>query len=155
MKTDLITEGLFTQLEGILCPWLGPVCQWTPSNPADLFTTTTEIRGRGFSRLTWQTKYGDPDWILPRWRTASGITCPRCRNEIQALKHWHRIDEKTFTDGPYVFCKCVRLQPSRLPSLEFFTENWTTVLEALTCLEQLAEQSARELQCHPYDYAHV
>ena len=97
-------------------------------------------------RLTWQTKYADPDWIRPKWRTQSGVICPRCQTEIQALKGWHRIDARTFTGGPFVFCKCVRLGPSRLPSLPFFMENWPVVLDALNCLEQIAEQSESKRQ---------
>jgi hypothetical protein len=87
MRTNETTEKLFTQLEGVLCPWLGVVYQWMPSNPQDLFAVTDKIHGRGFRRLAWQKNYADPDWILPKWRTKSGVICPRCQIEIQALKY--------------------------------------------------------------------
>ena len=42
------------------------------------------------------------------------------------------------TGAPFVFCRCVRLNPSRMPSLEFFTQNCWTVLEVIGILEQVA-----------------
>jgi hypothetical protein len=50
----------------------------------------------------------------------------------------HRIDAYIHARAPYVFCKCIRLGPSRLPSLEFFTANWGIVLDALSFFERAA-----------------
>jgi hypothetical protein len=141
MRTENTTEELFIRLEEILCPWLGPVYQWMPSNPADLFVVTDKIRGCGFGRLAWQKNNSDPDWILAKWRTCSGVICPRCQTEIQALEH-----SRPRIGGPFVFCQCIRLEPSRFPSLKFFTRNWRTVLEALNCFELIAAQSESERQ---------
>jgi hypothetical protein len=153
MRTNETTEKLFTQLEGVLCPWLGVVYQWMPSNPQDLFAVTDKIHGRGFRRLARQKNYADPDWILPKWRTKSGVICPRCQIEIQALKYSERSRARALAGGPFVFCQCIRLWPSHLPPLAFFTKNWPAVLEAVTCFEEIADQLEREHRtCWPHGY---
>jgi len=43
----------------------------------------------------------------------------------------HKISDLVYAAAPSIFCDCVRLEPSRLPSLSFFTDNWCVVLAAL------------------------
>jgi len=134
-------------LANILRPWLGEVhASGLPSNPADICGFIRGISGHGFRRLEWQKNNADPDWLQPGWRTPSGVICPRCQTEIQAMLRSHRLDAYTHASAPYVSCKCIRLGPSRLPSLEFFTDNWSIVLEALNCFEQIADNSEAERQ---------
>jgi hypothetical protein len=131
----------FDELRAILRPWLGEVRNLNlPSNPSDICVFMNDIVGRGFRALVWEKNDADPDWIRPHWRRASGVTCPRCRTEIQAFLKSHRVDHSTRADAPQIFCKCIRLKPSRLPSLEFFTNNWATVLEAVSFFERVATE---------------
>ena len=132
----------FDDLENILRPWLGEVRGFNlPSNPDDIYVFIRGISGHGFRRLEWQKNNADPDWIQPRWRTQSRVSCPRCQTEIQAMLKSH---QKVL--APYVFCKCIRLRPSRLPALEFFTANWGIVLEAVSFFERVAAESETERQ---------
>jgi hypothetical protein len=95
----------------ILQPWLGEVSPFNlPSNPDDIIIGVNGINGHGFSRLTFWTLNPNPDWILPRWRTT----------EIEALLKSHRTGPNAITGAPFIFCNCIRLEPSRLPSLSFF-----------------------------------
>jgi hypothetical protein len=104
----------------ILRPWLGDVQPFNlPVNPNDI-CVLVEVSGCGFSQLVWQKNNANPAWIKPLWKTPSGVICPRCKSEIQALCRSHRINTYTMTGAPFVFCRCVRLAPSRLPSLSFF-----------------------------------
>jgi hypothetical protein len=135
----------FDDLRSILRPWLGEVEPRTlPGNLKDITAFISGISGCSFTGLMLLTRPADPDWILPRWRTYSGIICPRCQTEIQALLKSHRIGPRTITGAPHVFCRCVRLKPSRLPSLEFFTSHWGTVLEAVAFYERVAGELQRE-----------
>jgi hypothetical protein len=135
----------FAQLRAIWRPWLGEVePRNLPANPEDITAFVSGISGYGFTSFLLLTRHTEPDWINPRWRTSTGITCPRCGAEIHALLKSHRIGPRTITGAPHVFCRCVRLKPSRLPSLEFFISHWETVLEALTFYERVAGELQRE-----------
>jgi hypothetical protein len=134
------------EIRNILRPWLGEVNfnLGPPNNPHDIYVCISGISGCGFRSLAWQKNNADPDWLRPKWRTKSGVICPRCQTEIQAMLKSHRIDAYIHARAPYVFCKCIRLQPSRLPSLAFFTENWGIVLEALEFFERVAAAAEAE-----------
>jgi len=90
----------------------------------------------------------NPPWILPEWRTSTGVICPRCQTEIQALLKSHRVGRNKRIGAPFIFCSCVRLEPSRFPSprfgtrTAFFTDHWSTVLEALEFFEHVSVQLA-------------
>jgi hypothetical protein len=132
-------RAAFDHLRSLLRPWLGEVRPFNlPSHPEDICVSIYDIKGHGFSSLCWRNNPTDPDWIAPKWRTNSGVICPRCQTEIQALLKSHKSGYRTVTGAPYVFCKCIRLNPSRLPSLKFFTANWSIVLETASFLEQVA-----------------
>jgi hypothetical protein len=139
------TQKEFDDLRAILHPWLGEVEPRTvPDNPEDITAFISGISGCGFTGLLLLTRPADPDWIRPHWRTPTYITCPQCGAEIQALLKSHRIDTRTITGAPHIFCRCVRLKPSKLPSLEFFTWHWGTVLEAVAFYERVAGKLRRE-----------
>jgi hypothetical protein len=141
IKVKHTSHQYFDDLRTILRPWLGEVRNLNlPSNPADICVFMNDISGHGFRTLVWQKNQADPDWIRPQWRIPSGVTCPRCQTEIQAFLKSHQVDHYTKADAPQVFCKCIRLKPSRLPSLEFFTGNWATVLEAVSLFEWVADE---------------
>jgi len=133
------------ELQRILRPWLGDVfCPSPPDCPDDFFCLIREIKGCGFTRLTLQNRYANPDWILPRWRTYAETECPRCHQKIAALLKSHKIGRHSFVPAPAIFCNCVRLEPSRLPSLSFFTDHWHIVLEALDFMVAYAKQRQDE-----------
>jgi hypothetical protein len=122
----------FLQLKRILHPWLGDVfCHGLGHYPDDIFCHLSEIKGCGFTHLTFQNRNANPGWILPKWRTYAGAECPRCQIRIMALLKSHRTNHRTITGAPFIFCDCIRLEPSRLPSIAFFTDNWQTALDAL------------------------
>jgi hypothetical protein len=134
-----------SQLKRILHPWLGDVfCYGLGHYPDDIFCALAEIKGHGFTRLTFQNKVANPDWILAKWRTYTEAECPRCHRKIIALVKSHRIGRMTVTGAPYVFCDCIRLNPSKLPSLSFFTDNWQTTLDALDFAVAYAEKCEAE-----------
>jgi hypothetical protein len=125
-------QNPFFQIKRILHPWIGDcLCHGLGSEPDDIFCYLSEIKGHGFTRLTFQNRCATPDWILDKWRTYTGTECPRCHRKIMALLKSHRSGRNTVTGAPYIFCDCIRLQPSKLPSLSFFTDNWHVVLQAL------------------------
>jgi hypothetical protein len=141
----------FDVIRNILRPWLGEVRPFNlPSNPGDIVVWIDDIAGQGFRSLEWQKNNAYPDWAKPGWLTPSGVTCPRCQTEIQALLKSHKTRRVSGTQlvsgAPYVFCRCIRLHPSRLPRLEFFTTNWGVVLEALSFFEQFAAEAEAKRQ---------
>lgn len=130
----------FQDWQEILQPWLGEFRAFNlPSNPADIIAIIDDIHGLGFRRLVWRNNPANPSWIQPRWRTRTGVICPECEAEIQALLKSHRTGAHTVTGGPFIFCNCLRLEPSRMPSLTFFTDHWSVILEAFSFLEELAQ----------------
>ncbi len=134
----------FDLLRTIVRPWLGEVRPFNlPSHPEDIYVSIHDIKGHGFRTLVWRNNPADPDWIEQKWQTHSGVICQNCQTEIQALLKSHKLSYNTVTGAPYVFCKCIRLNPSRLPSLEFFSANWGIVLETATFLNQVALKLAR------------
>jgi hypothetical protein len=135
----------FDTLRSILRPWLGEVSNLNlPSHPEDIDVLMRVPPGHGFSLLRWQKNNAALRWINPRWLTPSGVTCSRCQAEIQALLKSRGVGPQRVR--PYVFCRCIRLKPSRLPSLEFFTANWEVVLEALSFFEKFAAESEAKRQ---------
>jgi hypothetical protein len=142
------TAKEFETLRAIVRPWLGEVRTLNlPANSADITAWIKDIVGHGFRSLELVKNNTAPDWIRPEWRTFSGVQCPRCQTEIHALLKSHR-QPGSITKAPYVFCRCIRLNPSRLPSLEFFISHWNTVLEVLAFFERVAGelQQERELE---------
>jgi hypothetical protein len=145
MKT---VNQYFDDLRSILRPWLYEVVFWNlPSNPDDIIVCM-QPANVGFRNLNWYTSHANPPWILPEWRTSTGVICPRCQTEIQALLKSHRVGQNERIGAPFIFCSCVRLEPSRFPSARFgtrtafFTDHWSTVLEALEFFEQVSVQLA-------------
>lgn len=133
------TREYFDAWRAILRPWLGEVRAFNlPSHPEDICAFVDGIAGLGFTRLVFRNNPANPTWILPRWRTPTGKLCPQCKSEIQALLKSHHCGPHTLTGAPFVFCNCVRIEPSRLPSLKFFTLHWDKVLEAINFLEATA-----------------
>jgi hypothetical protein len=123
----------FAGLRRILEPWIGDglYSGLGRQPPDDVVCYISEIKGHGFSYLSFGNRDVNPRWILDRWRTYTETDCPRCHHKIMALLKSHRTSHRTVTGGPYVFCDCIRLNPSRLPSVSFFTENWQIALDAL------------------------
>src|SRR5207245_2084021 len=88
---DISIMSDFDDFKNILRPWLGEVRTFSlPANSDDIYVFITAISGCGFRSLEWQKNDADQDWILPRWRTKSGVICPRCQTEIQAMLQSHR-----------------------------------------------------------------
>jgi len=126
------TDNPYDELNKILRPWLGDTsCYGFGNDSADIFCGIHNIKGRGFTRLSLRNKPANPDWILEHWRTYTDTECPRCHHRIMALLKSHKISDLVYAAAPSIFCDCVRLEPSRLPSLSFFTDNWCVVLAAL------------------------
>jgi hypothetical protein len=97
----------------------------------DFISHITGIKRHGVRSLTFRNMPANPEWIKPKWRKKSGVKCPRCKLEIVACLHNHHIEPGIFCGAPHIFCNCIRLSPSRLPNLQFFTDNWDIVLHAV------------------------
>jgi hypothetical protein len=131
----------FDEWRAILRPWLGEVRPFNlPSDTEDMVVLVDGITGLGFTQLVFRNRYANPDWILPRWRQMTGMICPACKAEIAVLARSHRTGPQRVTGGPFVFCNCVRIEPSRLPSVDFFTLHWPRVLEAVSFLKATARE---------------
>src|SRR5262245_49882250 len=149
MKTPLdrncpsFSVNPYDELNRILRPWLGDTCCYGFSrNPDDIFCAIYNIKGHGFTRLSLR-KPANPDWILEKWRTHTDAECPRCHHRIMALLKSHKISDHTYAAAPSIFCDCIRLEPSRLPSVSFFTDNWQIALEALDFAVAYANDSQK------------
>jgi hypothetical protein len=128
----IISLNPFDELKRILRPWLGDVfCFNLPASSDDICCLISEIKGHGFTHLSFRNNPANPDWILEKWRTYTETECPRCNHRIMALLKSHRISRHTRSGAPFIFCDCIRIEPSRLPSLSFFTDNWHVALAAL------------------------
>jgi hypothetical protein len=143
MATTLDSEQLtasLNELKHILYPWLGDVsCYGLGRHPNLVLCAITNIRGRGFTRLALRNKDANPDWILAKCRTYTDTDCPRCHHRIMAMLKPHKLNRYTYAAAPSIFCDCIRVQPSKLPSLSFFTGNWQIALEALDFAVAFAE----------------
>jgi hypothetical protein len=115
------------------------------ANPQDIFVLVQGIKGLGFTALSFYNYPANPKWIKEQWRTKTGVVCQQCGGGIQALLKSHRTGKHTFTDRPFIFCNCVRLQPSSLPSLEFFTANWAVVIDLYNSFLAVAKERQAEL----------
>jgi hypothetical protein len=135
----------YDELNKILRPWLGDTsCYGFGNDSADIFCGIHSIKGRGFTRLSLRNKPANPDWILEHWRTYTDTECPRCHHRIMALLKSHKISDHTYAAAPSIFCDCVRLEPSRLSSLSFFTDNWRIALDALDFAVSFAKKLKAE-----------
>jgi hypothetical protein len=139
-----VYSPVFKPFHDALTPWLGEVRIFNlPAHPDDIHTSILGINGQGFSSIEWRKEtFNPPTWLHPKWRRDTGVCCPKCGEQIQILFKGYKTGVPAMVTGPHIFCACVRLSPSRLPDLAFFTDNWDTVLR----FTDMLETRARELE---------
>lgn len=137
-------QQLCDELEAIVIPWLGE---------CDIFGWRLfhKIRGHGFTSVSLFTSANEtrPHWIEPRWREATTGQCPRCGGEIEMLLKSHRTGPANLTGKPFIFCRCVRLHPSRMPDPAFFTDNWGRVLKIVDLADRIDQQDRSRMLGKP------
>jgi ssDNA-binding Zn-finger/Zn-ribbon topoisomerase 1 len=152
MKHDFLAQWPGKKLLQI---WLGESAWlWNiPSDPDDICALVRDIKGRRCRFLTFQNYPANPNWIKEKWRTKTGVLCPQCGQQIQALLKNHRTRRSTITGRrPCIFCGCVRLNPSALPALQFFTANWLIVIEIYNGIVAAARELHAELAKDQYNF---
>jgi hypothetical protein len=135
-----IHPPVFRPFHDVLRPWLGEVRVFSlPAHSSDIATMITGIKGCGFSWIQWRKGPIDSSrWSYFKRRIrGTGVHCSTCGEDIWILPKSH------MTGGPYIYCICVRLNPSRLPDPSFFTGNWDTVLRVTDMLEAYACEAER------------